>query len=176
MPGAPPLDPPLATNGRCQRWQMGVGGHSFQQNYSKQEIIPVGCVLPSCPLYLGEGSLLTETPFQQGHNRRPPHQKTTSEGHNRRPLSTRRPYQKAAFNQKATKPEGHNGRPHQKAITEGHNRRPHQKAITEGHNRRPHQKAITEDHFQPEDHTRRLPSIRRLPNQKGIMEDHSRRP
>ena len=32
----------------------------------------------------------------------------------------RRPYQKAAFNQKATKPEGHNSRPQQKAITEGY--------------------------------------------------------
>ena len=32
----------------------------------------------------------------------------------------RRPYQKAAFNQKATKPEGHNRRPQQKAIAEGH--------------------------------------------------------
>ena len=28
----------------------------------------------------------------------------------------------------------------------------------------------------PEDHTRRLPSIRRPPNQKGITEDHNRRP
>ena len=38
-------------------------------------------------------------------------------------LPPRRPYQKAAFNPKATKPEGHNRR---------HNRRPQQKAITEG--------------------------------------------
>ena len=30
-----------------------------------------------------------------------------------------RPYQMAAFNQKAPKPEGHNRRPQQKAITEG---------------------------------------------------------
>ena len=36
------------------------------------------------------------------------------------PPPPRRPYQKAAFNQKATKPEGHNRRPQQKAITEGH--------------------------------------------------------
>ena len=28
----------------------------------------------------------------------------------------------------------------------------------------------------PEDHTRRLPSIRRPPNQKAITEDHNRRP
>ena len=42
--------------------------------------------------------------------------------------------------------------------------------------RRPYQKATTEDHFQPEDHTRRPPSIRRPPNQKAITEDHNRRP
>ena len=74
--------------------------------WKKQECIPVGCVPPAAvaiwggvstknPLLLGASGVVAFCPPQ-------------------------RPYQKAAFNQKATKPEGHNRRPQQKAITEGH--------------------------------------------------------
>ena len=78
----------------------------------KQECIPVGCVLPAAVAIPGGVSTrhpLSVLAFWCGGLLLWPSAP-----------SPRTPYQKVTFNQKATKPEGHNRRPQQKAITEGH--------------------------------------------------------
>ena len=83
------------------------------------EIIPVGCILPTCPLYWGVSP--NRDPLS---TRRPPHQKALPEGHNRRS------HQKA-ITEDHFQPEDHTRRP------PSNKRPPNQKAIPEGHTRRP---------------------------------------